>query len=155
MDSINIRKQTRECVMQFLYEAEIQKQYDSEVRSVFLTHIQQLRDYENENEIKDVYPIEKGYFNNVIDAVEINLMKIDRLIESSAKNWRVERISKVDLAILRLSIAEIIFMDNIPESVSINEAVELAKKFGNENSSKFINGILGKIVREKKTSHEG
>lgn len=155
MDSINIRKQTRECVMQFLYEAEIQKQYDSEVRSVFLTHIQQLRDYENENEIKDVYPIEKGYFNNVIDAVEINLMKIDKLIESSAKNWRVERISKVDLAILRLSIAEIIFMDNIPESVSINEAVELAKKFGNENSSKFINGILGKIVREKKTSHEG
>ncbi|HZK01323.1 MAG TPA: transcription antitermination factor NusB [Anaerovoracaceae bacterium] len=155
MDSINIRKQTRECVMQFLYEAEIQKQYDSEVRSVFLTHIQRLRDYENENEIKDVYPIEKGYFNNVIDAVEINLMKIDKLIESSAKNWRVERISKVDLAILRLSIAEIIFMDNIPESVSINEAVELAKKFGNENSSKFINGILGKIVREKKTSHEG
>jgi N utilization substance protein B len=65
----------------------------------------------------------------------------------SAENWKIERIAKVDLAILRLSIGEIMYMD-IPVSVSINEAVELAKKFGTDDSAKFINGVLGKVSRE-------
>ena len=73
--------------------------------------------------------------------------KIDELISSTAKGWKIERMSKVDLSILRLSIYELIFDEDIPEKVAINEAVELAKEYGGEDSASFINGILGEISR--------
>jgi transcription antitermination protein NusB len=63
------------------------------------------------------------------------------------KGWKINRISKVDLSILRLSIYEISFMDDIPFNVSVNEAVELAKKYSGEDSGSFINGILGKVTK--------
>lgn len=73
--------------------------------------------------------------------------KIDELISSTAKGWKIERMSKVDLSILRLSIYELMFDEDIPEKVAINEAVELAKEYGGEDSASFINGILGEISR--------
>jgi transcription antitermination factor NusB len=70
---------------------------------------------------------------------------LDKLIRQSSKNWRIERMSVVDRSIIRLSAYEILFMEDIPSKVSIDEAVELGKKFGTDESKAFINGILDNI----------
>ena len=77
------------------------------------------------------------------------MSEIDEIITNNSKKWKKERISKVDIAILRLAIYEIYFSQEVPNSVAINEAVELAKEFGTEQSPAFINGILGNIVSTK------
>ena len=71
--------------------------------------------------------------------------ELDRLISQTSKNWRLKRISRIDKCILRIAIFEILFMDDIPPKVSIDEAVEIGKKFGTEDSGSFINGILDNI----------
>jgi len=78
------------------------------------------------------------------------LFEIDELIEKNSIGWRISRISKVSLAILRLAICEILFIPEVPVSVSINEAVELCKKYGAEEDAPFVNGILGSIARAPK-----
>lgn len=75
------------------------------------------------------------------------LNEIDRLIATLSTNWRIERMSKMDLTILRLSIYEISYCPDIPKAVTINEAIELAKKFGAEDSASFVNGILDKLSK--------
>ena len=74
--------------------------------------------------------------------------QIDEMIENSTQGWDLNRIGKVELAILRLAVYEAKFDDDIPVGVAINEAVEIAKKYGGEDSPSFINGILGKLVSE-------
>lgn len=74
-----------------------------------------------------------------------NIKYIDRLIKKSSKNWRLERMSRVDRSILRMSVFEIFFLEDIPRKVSINEAVELAKIYGTDDSGAFINGVLDNI----------
>ena len=78
-----------------------------------------------------------------------NLEKIDVIISENLQGWTITRISKVALAILRLSVYEIMFSDAVPVSVSINEAVELAKKFGGDDDPSYINGVLGSVARAK------
>ena len=72
---------------------------------------------------------------------------LDGLIEKYSKGWKVKRLPKVNLAILRLAAYEILFVDDVPESVAINEAVELAKKYSGESDYSFINGVLGALVK--------
>lgn len=88
-----------------------------------------------------------------------HLIEIDDLIEKNSIGWRINRISKVALAILRLAICEMMYIPEVPVSVSINEAVELCKKFGADDDAPFVNGILGSIARadqkeEKKEKEE-
>ena len=78
-----------------------------------------------------------------------NIFEIDDLIEKNAIGWKKSRISKVTLAILRLAICELLFFDEIPVSVSINEAVELCKIYADEADASFVNGILGSISKSK------
>jgi len=77
-----------------------------------------------------------------------NKEDVDRLIRRSSENWRLERMSYVDRCILRLGVFEILFMEDIPPKVSIDEAVELGKKYGTEDSGAFINGILDNIYNK-------
>ena len=85
---------------------------------------------------------------DVVNGIEKNKEQIDKLIEKNLKSdWKIERISKIDLAILKIAIYEIKYKD-IPFKVGINEAVELAKKYGEDNSKNFVNGILASIVKE-------
>ena len=77
-----------------------------------------------------------------------NCEEIDRIINENSVGWKVGRLPKVSLAILRLALCEILYVPSIPSGVSINEAVELAKKFSSQEDASFINGILGKYVRE-------
>jgi N utilization substance protein B len=73
---------------------------------------------------------------------------IDEKIEKYSIGWKLDRMPKTDIAILRLTVCEILYIDEIPPAVSINEAVELAKKYGTDQSPKFVNAILGKILKE-------
>jgi N utilization substance protein B len=81
--------------------------------------------------------------------VRDNRDALDERIEIDSENWKVSRMAKTDLSILRIAAAEILYADDIPDSVSANEAVELAKMYGGDESSRFINGILGKLIRGK------
>ena len=91
---------------------------------------------------------DKGFFTELIKGTLCNIKKIDNTIETNLKSWKMDRIAKGDLAILRLAIYEILYRDDIPNSVAINEAVELGKSYGTDDSGSFINGVLGRVVRE-------
>lgn len=84
--------------------------------------------------------------NTITKGVQNNRKAIDDMIEEMAPEWPIDKIAKVDLVILRIAIYELAFSKEVPKEVAIDEAVELAKEFGNETSSKFVNGVLGSIV---------
>jgi N utilization substance protein B len=90
------------------------------------------------------------FSSQLVQGVAENLEKIDKKISEYATNWRLERMAYVDRNILRLGSYELLFREDIPPKVSINEAVELAKKFSSQEASKFVNGILDKIKSEHK-----
>ena len=88
------------------------------------------------------------YISEVVTAAYANKDEIDSVISANlSENWSITRLSKMCVAVLRLGIAEIRYLDDIPASVSINEAVELAKLFGDDNDPAFVNGLLGKLVK--------
>jgi N utilization substance protein B len=90
----------------------------------------------------------------IIEGVKKNKDEIDRIIQESAPEWPLDKISKVDLVILRIAVYELLFSSETPEKVAIDEAVELAKEFGNDTSAKFVNGVLGTVVEYKNTQNK-
>lgn len=90
------------------------------------------------------------YIQRVVLETLRNLESIDDTVSRLAIGWTLDRMGAVDRNLLRLAVCEILFLDDIPVNVAINEAVALAKKFGDEESWKFVNGILGKLAREMK-----
>ncbi len=96
-------------------------------------------------EVRDLEPDE--YINTVFKGVYDNLELIDGIISENAIGWKIGRISKTSLCILRLAIFEIKFLEDIPVSVSINEAVELAKKYATKEDASFVNGILSTVEK--------
>ena len=92
----------------------------------------------------------KEFTLQLVKGVMSNLPEIDKAINNYADNWSLERITNIDRNILRMAIYEILYLKNIPKSVSINEAVELAKKYGTKSSFSFVNGVLGKIDKDVK-----
>lgn len=135
------RRAAREIAMKLVYQLEIQKDSREE-------QIRQTLEQENLTEN------DTNYINDVVEGVFKNLEQIDKTIDLYSKGWKLSRISKVDLSILRLSIYEISYRSDIPFNVSINEAVELAKNYSGQESSSFINGILGKVSKEAVLSVE-
>ncbi len=87
------------------------------------------------------------YIRDRYDRIIENLDEIDARIDSQAKGWSISRIGKVELAILRLAVFEMLYDDDIPVGVAIDEAVELSKKFGQESSGSFVNGILASLAK--------
>lgn len=90
------------------------------------------------------------YAQNVFCRTCENSEKIDSYISEFAKGWKINRLPKVNLAILRLAICEMLFVEEVPDNIAINEAVELAKKYSGKEDSSFINGILGSVSRKEK-----
>lgn len=89
---------------------------------------------------------DEAYISSKYHRIMEKLETIDDMLNTRAENWNTARMGKVDLTILRLAVYEIVFDDDVPAGVAINEAVELAKKFGQDASSGFVNGILAKFV---------
>ena len=99
-----------------------------------------------ENSDVDINEKDAAFIKNRFEQVAYKLSEIDGLINNETTGWNTERIGKVELAILRLAVFEIKFDEQIPTGVAINEAVELAKKFGQDGASSFINGVLAKFA---------
>ena len=129
------RTEARELLMQLLFQMEVQHDFSAEAKNKFF-----------ETNMKDRNQFE--YMNNLYANVSNNLGEIDEKLEACSDNWKINRIPKVDLTILRLAICEILYSEDIPSQVAINEAVNLAKKYGSDESGKFINGVLGRVVKQ-------
>lgn len=99
--------------------------------------------------LEDLPPVQEAYMEDKYGRILENAEEIDKLISDTSSGWKVNRMGKVDINILRLAVYEMNYDEDVPVRVAINEAVELAKKFGGDETPSFINGILGKIAREQ------
>lgn len=97
--------------------------------------------------VEEPTPADIEFATRMVAGVQENLEQIDGLLSDAAVGWTVERMPKVDLSILRNAVYEICFAGDVPAAVAVNEAVELAKAFCDEKSPRFINGVLGKVIR--------
>lgn len=125
-------------------EETLQMVYD-ELRAEGVPGVEAIRD--NEPGAAD-----RAYITRVLDGVVNHLDELDGEIEAASRDWRVERMPKVDLTILRLATWEILHEEDVPGSVAINEAVELAGRYSEPVSGRFINGVLGTILRKKEAA---
>jgi N utilization substance protein B len=130
------RKKSREAAMKLLFQISINKEEVQEAINGFL---------DNHEEKKE--DIDVDYVSRVLEGVLENLSDIDKYIEQYLINWKMNRISRINLAILRICTYELMFEKDIPGKVSVNEAIELAKKYSEESSVSFINGVLDKIIK--------
>lgn len=92
---------------------------------------------------------DKKFIENLVHGVRKRLQEIDDTIRPVAPEWPIEQIARMDRVILRIGVYELLYEASVPPKVAINEAVELAKAFGGDNSSKFVNGVLGTVLRNK------
>src|SRR5713101_1303928 len=128
------RREARELAMKILYQIEVGQGPVEEV-------------IETTREAVPTEPDEWAYVDEVVHGVLLEQHALDRIIADLASGWKLERIANVDRNILRLALYEIRDRPDIPASVSVNEAVEMAKKYSTEESGKFVNGILGSYLR--------
>ena len=129
---MGFRRTARECALQMLFQLEFQKTR-KEVPSL------------NAAVAKKMVPAVKVFADQLFQGVTAHQEEIDRIIKRYTQNWSTGRMAIVDRNILRFSIYEILYLSDIPSKVTINEAIEIAKNYGNENSGAFINGILDRI----------
>jgi len=126
------REDVREKTMQLVYQMDLTG--DFEVADLSIVE-------------ENVKAAGKKQAAETLAAVQDHHEEIDRIISDNLDNWTLDRIAKTDLAILRTAVAEMLYVESVPVRVSINEAVDLAKKYGDERSYAFINSVLGKISR--------
>ena len=101
-------------------------------------------------EALDIGDADKQLALDITSGVQEHKQEIDQIIQENAPDWPLDKISKIDLAILRIATFELLYLKKTPAKVAIDEAVELAKEFGNDSSSKFVNGVLGSVVEISK-----
>jgi N utilization substance protein B len=128
------RRKAREYAVQMLYQYDISNEFE---------HL--MDGFWNGRESPDNV---KEFSNNIVEGVIKNLSMIDSKISQSAQNWSIDRMAVVDRNILRMAVFELLFVKDIPVKVTINEAIEIAKRFAGEDSSSFINGILDRILKD-------
>lgn len=136
------RKQAREGAMKLLFQMQSTQDYSKDTLDIYLDNF--IFDEKEELYIRDS-------INYIVD----NLSYIDENIEKHLQGWTIYRLAKVDLSALRIAVYEILSRDDIPVEVSINEAIEIVKKYSKEDSFKFINGVLGGFVRELDDKSDG
>ena len=129
------RRELRESIFQLLFMTEFNDNQEmAEQKQLYLEGIEDIQD-------KD-----QSYIQDKFEKIREKLPEIDEKINQVAEGWKTRRMGKVELTILRLAVYEMQYDEEIPEKVAINEAVELAKKFGRDESPAFINGVLAKLV---------
>lgn len=133
------RREAREASFKIIYQVDIHKGSLDEI----------LEDFIAENEISEK---DKTYIDDVVSGIAQYKEEINHEIEQNTKNWKVGRISKISRAILQLALYEILKREDIPITVSINEAVEIAKTYDCEQAGRFVNGILGAVQKKIQSS---
>ncbi len=132
------RSELREHIFRILFRIEFQPKGEMEEQlALYLEELESAKD------------TEKEYIRTKYAAIAEKVEMIDEKINASVTGWKTSRMGKVDLTILRLAVYEIEWDEEVPQGVAINEAVELAKRYGGEESPSFINGVLGKIVNSR------
>ena len=128
------RRELREWIFQTLFRMEFhdKEEYEKQLEMIF--------------ETEEMREEDKTYAKNKVLDIIAHIEEIDAEINEVAKGWKTSRMAKVDLTIMRLAVYEIRYEEDIPTKVAINEAVEMAKKYGTDTSSSFVNGILAKIA---------
>ncbi|KEJ01146.1 antitermination protein NusB [Clostridium botulinum A2B7 92] len=139
------RRKSREVAMRLLFQTTLNGENLEEALEN-LKDVRESEDKEKDYESVDLKDVDIDYVKRIIKGIEENKEEIDEKIKGNLKNWKIERLSKVDLSILRLCTYELKFEEDIPNRVSVNEAIELAKKYSGEKSATFINGVLGKMI---------
>lgn len=151
------RKKSRELTMKLLFQMTINKEEASSV----IMNLKENAVGEGENSIddnqegfygeksEDLKDVDIKYVVRVLNGIEENKNVLDEQIEKYLRKWKLNRLSKVDVAILRICTYEFLYEDDIPEKVSINEAIELAKKYSSDKSASFINGVLGNMIKDR------
>ncbi len=127
------RKVAREGAMGLIYTMEMNNDFSKSIEDLFLENFEFEKD-------------EEFYIREASDKIMDKLETIDEAIMENLKGWKLDRLAKVDLSILRIAVYEIIYRDDIPKEVSVNEAIEIAKKYSNDDAYKFINGVLGGVI---------
>ncbi|HWR62269.1 MAG TPA: transcription antitermination factor NusB [Clostridia bacterium] len=140
------RRLAREAAIKFLFSIDFNK--DGNLEEMLEEFFEAARERKNDEYQDEIGENDIKYAEEVIKGTIDKLQPIDKLIQGNITGWTKDRIVKVDLAVLRLALYEILYRDDIPDSVAINEAIELAKKYSTDESGSFVNGVLGKIVRE-------
>jgi N utilization substance protein B len=130
---MGIRRNARELALQALYQMEVTGDRSPRALDLFLSH------FEGGSEAKD-------FARQLISGVMTNREQIDAIIAKSAENWKLQRMAKVDLLILRIATYELLFCPDIPMNVSLDEAIEIGKRFGSADSPTFINGVLDQVA---------
>ena len=130
------RKRSREIAMELLFGMTLSKNTLEETIETFI------EDYE-----MNLKTIDLEYIKGILAKVEENITVIDQKIEEALTNWKIDRVSKVNISILRLAIAEMLYVEDVAEKVAINEAIELTKKYSDEKSVSFVNGVLDKAFK--------
>ncbi len=140
------RRLAREIAVQSLYQMEMN---GVEGQTAVDTVMEEARhDNEIEADVSGLGAID-SFTRELVAGVQEKREEIDRLLEEFLTGWQVDRLSRVDLQILRLAAYELEFRPDVPPKVVVNEAIELAKHFGTEESGKFVNGVLGRMIRER------
>lgn len=129
------RKLARDLTFKIIYQADIQKENLDVI-------------YKINAEDKDIDEKSEQYILSTLKGIEENAENINSIIAEKSKGWKINRISKISLASLKLGIYEVLYNDEIPNTVAINEAVTLAKLYEGEESAKFVNGILSSVLKE-------
>lgn len=136
------RRESREEIFKLLFRVEFNSVEDMpEQMSLFFNDI----DEDEEPKVVDVES--RRYIEDKYKNIMEKLPEIDKLIDEKAEKWNTSRMGKVDLTIIRLAVYEMLYDEDIPTGVAINEAVELAKKFGQDESSGFVNGVLARFTK--------
>ncbi len=136
------RRKTREFVLQVLFAADALKQDPRDVLELFETHFK-----EEEEDCPDLSRVMTGFARDLVDAVSEHIESIDALVGKISHHWKLYRMSRVDRNVLRMAIAEMTNFTDIPARVSLNEAIDLSKRFGGDESSAFVNGVLDTVHR--------
>ncbi len=137
---MNRRRRSRECALQLLYQIDLTS---APLEDTTFTYFWEERD-DPDDVMAFAEELARGAYEH--------RFRIDRILASSAAHWNIERMAAVDRNILRLAAYEIVFRDDIPPRVSINEAVEIAKKYSTPDSPAFVNGILDRLLRETRSA---
>ncbi len=142
------RRKAREASLQYLYEMDLSHKDSEQVfsasrRELYLPVVGHDEDLAAQAEIA-------GFARQIVEGVAHNRGEIDRLIESHSTHWKISRMALVDRNILRMAVFELLYCSDIPASVTLNEAIEVAKKFGTEESGSFVNGVLDHIAKDLK-----
>lgn len=131
------RRKTREIAMQLLFEMSINKE----------NYISAIENFKESTDLK-LEDVDFSYIIRVLKSINDNTEVINEKISNNLVKWTIDRISKINLAILKLAVCEILFEDDIPNKVSLNEAIELAKKYGEDTAPSFINGVLNSVIKK-------